>query len=157
AATPHPGVRLACPPRSSDRSRPSPAAAPAPTPPWPKPPFAFSRLGSPLRWNNGGIGTALICLPAIALSLAIGIVLGQPAAGMVAAGGALSVGFGAFQQLSALRALPMILAAIGMAVSTLVGSALGGHALPFALMLALWAGFCGLTTTLGAGAWWTVL
>jgi uncharacterized membrane protein YccC len=76
---------------------------------------------------------------------------------MVAAGGALSVGFGAFQQLSTLRALPMIMAAIGMAVSTLVGSALGGHALPFAVMLGLWAGFCGLATTLGAGAWWTVL
>ena len=76
---------------------------------------------------------------------------------MVAAGGALSVGFGAFQQLSSLRALPMILAAIGMAFSTLVGSVLGAHALPFALLLGLWAGFCGLATTLGAGAWWTVL
>jgi uncharacterized membrane protein YccC len=76
---------------------------------------------------------------------------------MVAAGGALSVGFGAFQQLSSLRALPMILAAIGMAVSTLVGSVLGAHSLPFALLLGLWAGFCGLATTLGAGAWWTVL
>jgi len=76
---------------------------------------------------------------------------------MVAAGGALSVGFGAFQQLSALRALPMVLAAIGMTVSTLVGTVLGAHALPFALMLALWTGFCGLATTLGAGAWWTIL
>jgi uncharacterized membrane protein YccC len=114
-------------------------------------------LGSPLRWNNGGVGTALLCLPAIALSLAAGIAFGQAAGGMVAAGGALSVGFGAFQQLSSLRALPMILAAIGMAVSTLVGSVLGAHSLPFALLLGLWAGFCGLTTTLGAGAWWTVL
>jgi uncharacterized membrane protein YccC len=51
----------------------------------------------------------------------------------------------------------MIMAAIGMAVSTVVGSALGAHALPFAVMLGLWAGFCGLATTLGAGAWWTVL
>lgn len=135
-----------------DRSRPTPSAASIP-----KPAFAFARLGSPLRWNNGGVGTALVCLPAIAISLAVGIALGQPAAGMVAAGGALSVGFGAFQQLSALRALPMILSAIGMALSTLVGSALGGHALPFALLLGLWAGFCGLATTLGAGAWWTVL
>jgi len=134
-----------------------PAAALTPRSPSPRPPFAFARLGSPLRWNNGGVGTALLCLPAIALSLAVGIALGQPAAGMVAAGGALSVGFGAFQQLSTLRALPMILAAIGMAVSTLVGSVLGAHFLPFALLLGLWAGFCGLATTLGAGAWWTVL
>ncbi len=130
---------------------------PAKEPPTPRPPFAFARLGSPLRWNNDGVGTAVLCLPAIALSLAAGIAVGQPAAGMVAAGGALSVGFGAFQQLSTLRPLPMILAAIGMAVSTLVGSVLGAHALPFALLLALWAGFCGLATTLGAGAWWTVL
>ena len=75
----------------------------------------------------------------------------------MAAGGALSVGFGAFQRLSSLQSLPMILAAIGMALSTLVGSVLGAHALPFALLLGLWAGFCGLATTLGAGAWWTVL
>ncbi len=129
-----------------------------PQPPSPTPrPFAFARLGSPLRWTNAGPGTSLVCVVAIALCLAAGIALGQPAAGMVAAGGALSVGFGAFQQLSTLRALPMVLAAVGMAVSTLVGSALGGHALPFALFLALWAGFCGLATTLGAGAWWTIL
>jgi uncharacterized membrane protein YgaE (UPF0421/DUF939 family) len=100
---------------------------------------------------------ALLCLPAIALCLAGGVGAGQSAAGMVAASGALSVGFGAFQQLSALRALPMILAALGMALSALIGSVLGGHALAFAAMVALWAGFCGLATTLGAGAWWTVL
>ena len=51
----------------------------------------------------------------------------------------------------------MILAAIGMALSTLVGSVLGAQALPYAVLLGLWAGFCGLATTLGAGAWWTVL
>ena len=119
--------------------------------------FHFARLGSPLRWSAEGPGAALLCLPAIAISLYAGIALGQPAAGMVAAGGALSVGFGAFQQLSTLRALPMILAATGMAISTLFGSALGGHAVAFAVMLGLWAGFCGLATTLGAGAWWTVL
>ena len=148
AATPHPALRLV----RSCRSRPTPSAAPAP-----KPPFAFARLGSPLRWNNGGVGTALLCLPAIATCLTAGIAFGHPAAGMVAAGGALSVGFGAFQLLSSVRALPMILAAIGMAVSTLVGSVLGAHSLPFALLVGLWAGFCGLATTLGAGAWWTVL
>ncbi|MDB5458937.1 MAG: hypothetical protein JWO72_678 [Caulobacteraceae bacterium] len=117
----------------------------------------FPRLPSPLRWSAEGPGTALACLPAIALPLIVGIGLGQPAAGMVAAGGALSVGFGAFQQLSRTRALPMMLAALGMAVAALLGSVLGGHALAFAAMLAVWAGFCGLATTLGAGAWWTVL
>ena len=119
--------------------------------------FAFARPRSPLRWSAEGSGTALLCLPAIALCLACGIAARQPAAGMVAASGALSVGFGAFQQLSALRALPMILAAGGMTVSTLLGSALGSHAAAFAVTLAVWAGFCGLVTTLGAGAWWTVL
>jgi uncharacterized membrane protein YccC len=147
---------LACPRRPETGAALPSVALTRQSPPH-RPPFAFARLGSPLRWNNGGIGTALLCLPAIALSLAVGIAFGQPAGGMVAAGGALSVGFGAFQQLSSLRALPMILAAIGMAISTLVGSVLGAHSLPFALLLGLWAGFCGLATTLGAGAWWTVL
>jgi uncharacterized membrane protein YccC len=99
----------------------------------------------------------LLCLPALAIPLGVGIATGQAAAGMVAASGALSVGFGAYQELSRLRSLPMILAAAGMAVSALVGSVLGGHPLAFAAVLALWAGFCGLATTLGAGAWWSVL
>jgi hypothetical protein len=114
-------------------------------------------MRSPLRWSAEGPGTALACLPAIALSLAAGIAIGKPAFGLVAAGGALSVGFGAFQQLSHVRATPMVLAAVGMALATLLGSLLGGHAIAFAVMLALWGGFLGLTTTLGAGAWWTVL
>jgi hypothetical protein len=138
-----------------------PSKEPSAIPPSPPPVrdlrFHFARLGSPLRWSAGGPGAALLCLPAIAITLYVGIGLHQPAAGMVAAGGALSVGFGSFQQLSTVRALPMILAAIGMAISTLFGSALGGHALAFAVTLGLWAGFCGLATTLGAGAWWTVL
>jgi hypothetical protein len=115
------------------------------------------RPRSPLRWSAEGPGTALACLPAIALSLAAGIAIGQPAVGMVAAGGALSVGFGAFQQLSQNRAAPMVLAALGMAAAALLGSVLGGHALAFAVMLALWVGFLGLATTLGAGAWWSIL
>jgi hypothetical protein len=89
--------------------------------------------------------------------LIVGIAVGLPAIGMIAAGGALSVGFGAFQQLSEARATPMVLAVAGMTVATLLGSVLGGHAMAFAVMLALWAGFCGLVTTLGAGAWWSVL
>ena len=99
----------------------------------------------------------MLCLPAMALCLGCGVASGQAAAGMVAASGALTCGFGAFQQLSSLRALPMILAAGGVAAATLAGSALGSHAWAFALALALLSGFCGLATTLGAGAWWTVL
>jgi uncharacterized membrane protein YccC len=110
-----------------------------------------------LRWAPQGPGAALLCLPAIAIPLALGVGLGKPSLGMVAAGGALSVGFGSFQRLSSMRALPMILAGIGMALSTLIGSALGAEPLLFAAMLALWAAFCGLATALGAGAWWTVL
>jgi hypothetical protein len=119
--------------------------------------YAFPRLRSPLRWSAHGSATALYCLPAIGIPLIVGIGLGQAPAGMVAAGGALSVGFGAYQQLSSTRALPMVLAALGMALAAWLGSVLGGNALGFAAMLAVWAGFCGLVTTLGAGAWWTVL
>jgi uncharacterized membrane protein YccC len=121
------------------------------------PPAHPIHLSSPLHWSAEGPRTALLCLPAVALTLGFGLGFGQPAAGMVAASGALSVGFGAYQQLSSMRALPMILAALGMALSALAGSVLGDHPLAFAAMLALWAGFCGLVTSLGAGAWWTVL
>ncbi len=119
--------------------------------------YRFARPRSPLRWSAEGPGPALACLPAIAIPLIVGIGMGNAPAGLVAAGGALSVGFGSFQQLSDIRALPMMLAVAGMAVAALLGTVLGEHAMAFAAMLALWAGFCGLATTLGAGAWWSVL
>ena len=95
--------------------------------------------------------------PAEALRVALGVVLplvvavavGHPAEGVAAAAGALSVGFASFQGVYRTRARAMVLTACGMAVSTLVGGAVGGQPVALVLVTALWALGAGLLTALG--------
>ena len=106
------------------------------------------------EWQKQRGVRALPCAATLAVCLGVGIVLGRPAAGMVAAGGAMSVGFGAFQFLGGSRRAPMFWSTVGMSVSALGGS-LVGHSGPGALFNGAWAGFgAGLLLALGPGASW---
>jgi hypothetical protein len=78
-------------------------------------PFVF-------EWPAFAPRAALRCLPAVALVLGIGLAIGHPATGMIAAGGAVSVGFGSFQRIGKSNTTPMLLAAVGMFLSTLLGT-----------------------------------
>ncbi|MBV8888349.1 MAG: FUSC family protein [Alphaproteobacteria bacterium] len=114
---------------------------------------ALARDAALLAWSRVEPRTALRCAPAPALALAVGLVSGHPVAGAIAAGGAVTVGFGAFQQFSS-RAVPMVLAALGMAVSTLAGT-LAGLSVPSEIAaVALWGCGCGALAALGPGAQW---
>ncbi|UPG74204.1 FUSC family protein [Roseomonas gilardii subsp. gilardii] len=107
-----------------------------------------------LDWKARQIRIAWLCLPAVALTLLAGLLGGHPAGGLVAASGAMSVGFGALQRFSRGWAMPMLVAMLGMAASAAAGS-LAGHWLPLLLLLSgLWAAGCGLLTAVGTGAWW---
>lgn len=107
-----------------------------------------------LDWTQSRAQAALPCTIAIALSLLAGLLIGLPVAGMVAAGGAMSVGFGAFQMLGRSRITPMFWASIGMCMSTIAGSLLG-HTAPGAVLNAVLTGFaCGMLTALGPGVAW---
>jgi hypothetical protein len=124
-----------------------PADAPAPHP------LSFLRPDwSALNlWNGliGGSGLGLIIL--------LGLVSGSPAASAIAAGGAVSVAFGAVMSFSRWRGAPLALAGVGMAISAFIGS-LAGHSLPVLVAVSgLWAAATALATTLGLGAWWIVL
>jgi hypothetical protein len=68
--------------------------------------------------------------------------------------GAVSVGFGSFHPIGKYKTAPMLLATIGMCVSTLVGTLAGFSPLILAVMAALWGFLCGLLIALGAGASW---
>ena len=110
-----------------------------------------------LEWAQLRARRALPCMLAIAVCLSAGLLAGQPQAGMVAASGAFSVGLGSFQWLGQSRIAPMLLAALGMAVSASGGS-LVGHSLPGALGNAAWAGFgSGMLVALGPGVAWVGL
>jgi len=85
------------------------------------------------------------------------LAVGHPAAGMIAAAGAVSVGFGSFHPIGKSKTAPMLLATIGMCVSTLVGTLAGFSPFILAVMAALWSFLCGLLMALGAGASWVGL
>ena len=107
-----------------------------------------------LRWHKGRIIGALPCALTLAVCLGVGLLLGKPDAGMVAAGGAMSVGFGAFQYLGGSRRAPMFWSTVGMSISALGGS-LVGHAEPGAMLNTACAGFgAGILLALGPGASW---
>jgi len=96
----------------------------------------------------------LMCLLAIALCLGIGLASGHPAGGMIAASGAVTVGFGAMQSIDGSRFVPMIGASVGMAVSTLIGMTVGHESYLLVGMAALWGFGYGLLTTRAAGVSW---
>jgi len=100
---------------------------------------------------------ALHCVPAIVLILAAGLAAGQPGVALAAAGGAFSVGFGGFQRLSRWSVTPMMLAALGMAISTAIGTVASSFPIVDAIVVGLSAVVLGLGTGLGTGAWWVML
>ena len=107
-----------------------------------------------VEWGQLRARRALPCMLAIVASLAVGLVSGHPAGGMVAAGGAMTVGFGSFQWLGQSRVAPMLWATGGMAISA-IGGSLVGHAGPGFIFNAAFAGLgAGLLLALGPGASW---
>ncbi len=109
------------------------------------------------EWSAFAPHAALRCLPAVAIALGVGLGSGHAAAGMIAASGAVSVGFGSFQRIGESELAPMLFATIGMSVSTLVGTLAGISPVALAIMAALWGFIYGLLMALGAGASWVGL
>ena len=109
------------------------------------------------QWHVWQPLAALHCVPAIVLILMAGLMLGQPGVALAAAGGAFSVGFGGFQRLSRWRLTPMVLAGVGMAISTAVGTVAANVPLLDAVIVGLSAVSLGLGAGLGTSPWWVML
>ena len=105
-------------------------------------------------WNAFEPRAALLPLPAIAIALVAGVVAGHPAAAMVAAGGAQTAGFGAFQKPLWFRAGPMVLATVGMAISATVGCLLSTHLTALVLAGMFWAFCYGMAGAISSPAQW---
>ncbi len=108
-------------------------------------------------WSQFQPLAALYCLPAIIGLLVVGERSGHEPEGLIAAAGALPVGFGAFQHLTRLREGPMLLAAVGIGVSAAVGTLVSGVLGLEALTAGLWGFGLGLFTALGTANWWVLL
>ena len=105
-------------------------------------------------WTQFSWRIPLICLLAIALCLAIGLAAGHPGAGLIAAGGAMTVGFGATHSIDGSRFIPMLGAAVGMSLSTLIGMVAGHQSYVLLFTCAAWGFGYGLLTTRAAGVSW---
>jgi fusaric acid resistance family protein len=109
------------------------------------------------EWNKFHPRAALRCMPAIALAILVGSFTGHTEWGIMAASGAVSVGFGSYQELGGSRTAPMLFATLGMCISSWIG-ALAGQSLPATMAVsALW-GFLYVTiSALGPGQQWIAL
>src|SRR6202034_9848 len=76
-------------------------------------------------WEARSFRADIIFVIPIAICLGLGIAFGHPGGGMIAAGGAFTVGFGAKQHIDESHILPMILCSLGIAVFTFVGMVAG--------------------------------
>ncbi len=97
---------------------------------------------------------AFYCVPAIALPLCIGILTSHVRESVMAAAGAVSVGFGSFQQLNNSRAAPMIYAAVGMCLSSWIGTVAGLSLTAAIIASAAWAFLYVAVSALGPGVSW---
>ena len=102
-----------------------------------RPPHFLADLYT-FKWTSGDFRLPGISAAAVGLCLLAGVAAGHPAAGMIAGGGALTIGFGAYQRISDSRVLPMMLATFWVAAGTLTGTLVGhrGYALLFASAVA---------------------
>ncbi len=78
------------------------------------------------NWTQLNLELPLVSAAAVALCVFTGIALGHPGGALVAAGGALTIGFGANQRIADSRLWPMIAAIFAMSSATLAGT-LAGH------------------------------
>jgi Fusaric acid resistance protein-like len=106
------------------------------------------------NWHNQTFRDDLVLLPAIAICLGVGIWLGHPSAGMIAAGGAMTVGFGARQSIDDSRLLPMLFVSIGMTFAAFLGVIIGYTNYLLVPMAALWGFGYGMLTTREEGYSW---
>lgn len=98
------------------------------------------------QWSRQTLRADLVLAVPVGLCLAIGITVGHPAAGMIAAGGAMNTGFGQKHPIGNSSLLPMLFVTFGMAFSGFFGVLIGHENLLLVLMATLWGFGYGMLT-----------
>jgi hypothetical protein len=118
---------------------------------WLKRFFADSAI---FQWQNASLRADMIFALPVAICLAVGVAIGHPAVGLIAAGGAMNTGFGHKQCIDRSRLLPMIFVTLGMAFSGFVGVLIGHENLLLVFISALWGFGYGMLTARPGGYGW---
>jgi hypothetical protein len=77
------------------------------------------------KWSEFSLRLPLVSAVAVAVCLFAGILAGHPGAGLIAGGGAFTVGFGANQRISDSRLIPMMAAVFSTSTAALAGTVAG--------------------------------
>ena len=104
--------------------------------------------------GEANTSSRIVLVVPVALCLAIGIAVGHPGAGMIAAGGAVSTGFGQKHSIDNSSLLPMVFVTFGMAFSGFFGVLIGHANLLLVVTAALWGFGYGLLTNRPEGYGW---
>jgi len=118
------------------------------------PPSHYLQDSAVFHWDKQTLPADLILTVAVALCLGVGIAVGHPAAGMIAAGGAVNTGFGHKHSIDDSWLLPMILVTLGMAFSGFLGVLIGHENLLLVLVSGLLGFGYGLLTARPEGYAW---
>ncbi len=117
-------------------------------------PVALLRKTLVFDWTQWNPGMAWRSVPALAIALAASIAYGSAGAGLVAAAGAFITGLGSKHRIRGSRLVPMLLAAVGMTLSTFLGMILGHRSVLFVVLAAVWAAAYALLTAMQGGTSW---
>lgn len=105
-------------------------------------------------WKQLSFHTPLIGVLSIALCLFCGVALGHPSAGLIAGGGAFTIGFGVNQRIADSRLWPMIAATAAVFLSTMIGMLVGHRGFTLVLAAAVWGFAYAILTARAAGISW---
>ncbi len=133
----------------SETPTPAPATVPAP-----RPAFAYFADSYVFHWDLASFRSDWVFALAVALCLGVGLVLGHPAAGMIAAGGAMTAGFGGKHNIDGTPLLPILFVSFGMAASTFVGMVAGHSSWTLTLIAALFGFGYGMLSKREAAYGW---
>src|SRR5579863_6732905 len=106
------------------------------------------------NWSEFNFRLPLISASAVALCLFVGILVGHPGGGLIAGGGAFTIGFGANQRIADSRLIPMIVAVFGCSTATLAGTIAGHKDFWLIIAASASAAIYGILTTRNAGLSW---
>jgi hypothetical protein len=123
------------------------------SPPVVPPPHYLADLYT-FNWSAFSFRLPLISASAVAICLFAGILGGHPGGGLVAGGGAFTIGFGANQRIADSRLIPMIAAIFGCSTAALAGSVAGHRDYWLVIAAAVSAFIYGVLTARNAGLSW---
>ncbi len=122
--------------------------------PQPRPAFAYLADSYVYHWEMASFRTDWYFVLAVALCLAAGIAAGHPGAALIAAGGAMTAGFGSKQTIDGSPLLPVLFVSFGMGFSTFVGMVAGHRSWSLTLIASLFGFGYGMLSKREAGYSW---